>query len=318
MSKLFENAVQSIILGLEDYQATNPARTLSAVRNFYAGMLLLAKEVLIRTVPDADERDLLAANYKPVPNRSGGIKIVARSRVSIDLDGIGTRFKDFGLSIDRKALEELSQIRNDVEHGFPEKTRDLMKVAIAKAFPVAYELFHQAGEEPHVVLKDAWQTMLEVRTIYERELKACSATFDKIDWLSDILSSVGRVCPECQSDLVAQSNIENRYQHEIIADCHSCGATISAEKLVEKSMAMHLDSRHYVVARYGGVDPLQTCPDCNLDTYIVGEDDEDDSGCVWCECKLGDCSSCATKLTPDDVGDRHDMCAYCDYKLAKE
>lgn len=37
MSELFENAVVSIQLGVEDYQSNDPRRAISAVRNFYAG-----------------------------------------------------------------------------------------------------------------------------------------------------------------------------------------------------------------------------------------------------------------------------------------
>jgi hypothetical protein len=48
MNTLFDNAIQSIQLGIEDYQANDPRRALSAVRNFYSGVLLLAKEVLVR------------------------------------------------------------------------------------------------------------------------------------------------------------------------------------------------------------------------------------------------------------------------------
>ncbi len=54
MSGLFENAVLSIQLGVEDYQANDPKRALSAVRNFHAGILLLAKEVLVRAAPGAN------------------------------------------------------------------------------------------------------------------------------------------------------------------------------------------------------------------------------------------------------------------------
>ena len=53
MSHLFDNAIQSIQLGVEDYQNDDPKRAVSAVRNFYAGVLLLAKEVLVRRVPKA-------------------------------------------------------------------------------------------------------------------------------------------------------------------------------------------------------------------------------------------------------------------------
>ena len=299
MSKLFDNAVQSIRLGLEDYQAEDPARTLSAVRNFYAGLLLLAKEVLVRAVPEADEEILLAANYRPHPDGSGGIKFVPRTNATIDLDSIGTRFKDFGLSINHKALKELSQIRNDVEHRFPDKNRDSMRAAISKAFIISHKLFRQAGEEPHVVLNGAWQTMLEVREVYEQERRACATTFEKVDWVSDFLSDLRLKCPECQSDLVEQIKRNNSDQHEIVAKCRSCGAIAKAERLVENSIAG------------------ETCPECNLDAYIVGEYVDDQGRCVWCEYTLGECDLCEEQITLDDVGERTNLCSSCDYQWAK-
>ena len=45
MSDLFNNAVASIRMGVEDYTNKDGNRALSAVRNFYSGVLLLAKEV---------------------------------------------------------------------------------------------------------------------------------------------------------------------------------------------------------------------------------------------------------------------------------
>lgn len=44
MSSLFANAVASIRMGVEDFQQQDHDRDISAVRNFYAGVLLLAKE----------------------------------------------------------------------------------------------------------------------------------------------------------------------------------------------------------------------------------------------------------------------------------
>ena len=241
MSKLFDNAVRSIKLGLEDYKAEDPARTLSAIRNFYAGLLLLAKEVLVRAVPKADDWHVIAANYKLKRNKSGGIEHIPRGKSSIDLDGIGQRFKDFGLRIDIAALRKIGRIRNDVEHRFPTKKDDSMRLLIAEAFPVAYQLFQQAGEKPYRVLEDAWDTMLTERRVYEKEQRECSKTFNKINWVSDILSTVHLVCPECQSDLVAQKDSGNTNKQEIDAECRSCEVTISAERLIQ-NMAIHLDS----------------------------------------------------------------------------
>jgi hypothetical protein len=59
MNSLFDNAIQSIQIGIEDYEHNDPKRALSAVRNFYAGTLLLAKEVLVRKAPKASVKDVL-------------------------------------------------------------------------------------------------------------------------------------------------------------------------------------------------------------------------------------------------------------------
>ena len=43
-----------------------------------------------------------------------------------------------------------------------------MRQSIAKSFPLVYELFHKAGEDPYKILEHTWQTMLDVRTVYDR------------------------------------------------------------------------------------------------------------------------------------------------------
>ena len=234
MSNLFENAIQSIQIGVEDYESNEPARALSAVRNFYAGLLLLAKEVLARQVPNAGESEIIAGSYKPVPDNLGGVKYVPQSMRTIDLATIGQRFKDFNIRIDQKALEKLSYIRNDIEHLYSKKPYDSVRQALAKAFPVAAELFRLAGEEPRKVIGETWETMLKVRAVYEQELNACRATFEKVEWRFPILEDAPRDCPRCQSDLVEQKNPENREQEEAEARCRSCGASVNAESLIEK------------------------------------------------------------------------------------
>ena len=103
MNTLYQNAIDSIQLGIEDYQANDPKRALSAVRNFYAGTLLLAKEVLVRTAPKANAADILGAKYKPVSDGSGGVEYEAVAHTTIDFTQVGERFKDFGLRIDNGA-----------------------------------------------------------------------------------------------------------------------------------------------------------------------------------------------------------------------
>ena len=317
MSDLFKNAVQSIKLGVQDYEAHEPARVLSAVRNFYAGLLLLAKEVLVRRVPRANEGEVIASAYKPVPNQSGGVTYVPQSQNTIDLNTIGKRFKDFGLKINRNALEELSKIRNDIEHRYPKEPAKSVRLAIAKAFPVAAELFRLAGEEPHAVLGEAWKTMLEVHEVYEQEHDACRATFGNVEWRTPLLEIAPRTCPDCQSDLVAQVDPQNRDQDDAIAYCRSCESNISAEMLTHRALKEHFERKNYVAMLDGDVAPLNHCPECGSFTYVW---DEESTGCVQCSFILNDeCARCGIKLTPDDVDfESHSYCNYCGHMMAKD
>ncbi|MEX2546021.1 MAG: hypothetical protein WD316_12905 [Phycisphaeraceae bacterium] len=45
-TSILKNAIDSIELGVEDFRSENPKRLMSAVRNFYAGILLLFKHQL--------------------------------------------------------------------------------------------------------------------------------------------------------------------------------------------------------------------------------------------------------------------------------
>ncbi len=60
VNTLLNNAVISIRLGVEDFQKLkeNPNRVISAVRNIYAGVLLLFKEKLYRLSPQGSNEIL--------------------------------------------------------------------------------------------------------------------------------------------------------------------------------------------------------------------------------------------------------------------
>jgi len=148
MNNLFDNAIQSIQIGIEDFEANDPKRALSAVRNFYAGAILLGKEALARAVPKDAFEDVLAERHKAVPDGKGGVRFLASAK-TIDFNEIAGRFSAFGLKIDRSSLAELNRVRNDVEHLYTQVSHDKAREAIAKAFPVVIDLFRQIGEEPH-------------------------------------------------------------------------------------------------------------------------------------------------------------------------
>jgi len=277
MTGLFENAIQSIQLGIEDYQANDPKRAVSAVRNFYAGTLLLAKEVLIRHAPEADPDEVIGARYKPVPDGEGGVLFSPASSQTIDFATIGERFRDFGLAIDQSALNDLNRIRNDLEHYFSEKSHDAVREAIAKAFPVVAQLFRLIDEAPHESLGGSWQVMLDVREVYVRELDACRSSFAKVDWPANILADAQFSCPDCQSDLVEQKDADNASYESLDCRCRLCGHEFQAEEAVEIALETLFNTESYIAMTDGGDQPVQTCPECGLNAYLLTEEH---GGCV--------------------------------------
>ena len=313
MSKLFENAVESIVVGIEDYRQNSRPRALSAVRNFYAGTLLLAKEVLVRQVPNADPDRLLGAKYKPVSDGDGGVEYEAVGHATIDFAQLSERFNDFGLRISHAELKDLNRIRNDIEHLYTNAALDAVREAIAKAFPVVVELFRLADEDPREVLGDAWQTMLEVRSFYESERAQCEDTFEKVNWKSDALAEAPKLCPECGSHLVEQNDPANTDHESADARCRACGEEIEAEKLVETAIDESL-ALSYRDVKHGAEPDHTNCHECTLKTFVFAENQ-----CVWCHASLGTCAICSEQLTPDNKDpDGESLCSYHAYVLSKD
>jgi hypothetical protein len=313
MNSLFDNAIQSLQLGVEDYESNDPRRPLSAVRNFFAGTLLLAKEVLVRAAPKADPKDVLAATYKPVLDAAGGVDLTPSNR-TIDFNEIGQRFSAFGLKIDQAALKDLYRIRNDIEHMFTQANRKTVREAIAKAFPVVVDLFRLADEDPRAALGAAWHVMLDVKSFYDRELKECQTSFAKVDWQSASMSGATISCPTCQSQLVMQNDPENKDYYETDSQCRSCGTDVSAEQVVVNALERHFEFDNYLAATDGGEPGLYKCNECLVNAYVQGE------GCVWCHSSLDDrCARCQSPLTPDTVAwDNNSLCSYCDNLMSKD
>lgn len=314
MNTLFDNAVQSLQLGIEDYQANDPRRALSAVRNFYAGTLLLAKEVLVRNAPEG--ADVLGVRYKPVPDGSGGVAYQQIGHQTVDFTTLHERFKDFGLKIDRAALNDLNRIRTDIEHYYTNESRETVREAIAKAFPVIVDLFAQAEEAPHEVLGEAWPVMLEVRAVYEREREACEESFAALKSETRVLEQVPFNCPECRSDLVGQADATNTDPWSIQAVCRSCGTEPEGDKLIQHSLEVHFHGAMYLAYKDGDVMPLEQCPECGRRTYVVDEHE----GCALCEFVLDPhCGMCGTTLLASDVNPEDpSLCSWCHHVLTKD
>jgi DNA-directed RNA polymerase subunit M/transcription elongation factor TFIIS len=130
------------------------------------------------------------------------------------------------------------------------------------------------------------------------------------------MAGAGAICPECQSHLVARTDMRKSSHEYAIAECQSCGEKISAEKLVETALEAHFETESYAAAKDGGEQPLYDCPECALKTYVIWDGE---NGRAWCGLSLGECLRCETGLTPDNVAcETNEMCSYCDHIMSKD
>lgn len=289
MSGLFDNAVGSIRVGVQDYRSTEPHRHISAVRNYYAGILLLAKEVLVRRFPNEDPDKLIAANLKPVAGPNGTVNFQPATRNTVDFATIGRRFDDLGIAFDHSLLKGLNQIRNDVEHKFSPLTRQAIVEAIARGFPAAGQLFRLIDEDPAAALGAEWSEMLETRELFEAELVACAATLEDLEWLSPTVAAEAPRCSDCGSSLVRQLDAANTDQESAEPACRACGAKPDIDELVEAMVAEALGFEAYSRVKDTGEDgPVHDCGECGRATYIDFED-----RCAACGHSVGPHEGCA-------------------------
>jgi hypothetical protein len=110
---LIDNAVESIQIGVEDFESSDTRRVLSAVRNISAGILLLYKEKLRQLSPPGSDEVLIKQNIHPKLNPSGQLEYVGYGKKTVDVQKIKERFKSLGIDVNWSLFENISDIRNE-------------------------------------------------------------------------------------------------------------------------------------------------------------------------------------------------------------
>lgn len=95
--ELLDNAIESIQVGVEDYQSGTRPRLLSAVRNIHAGILLLYKEALRRMSAAGSNEALMMARIVPSKDSSGKVVFIGEGKKTVDSQQIKDRFETLGI-----------------------------------------------------------------------------------------------------------------------------------------------------------------------------------------------------------------------------
>lgn len=316
MSEIFDNAVTSIILGIEDFETGTEQRMLSAARNYYAGLLLLAKECLVRAAPKADAMEVIGARFKPKLDGEGGVAHEVVGYTTIDLAQLRERFRDFGLKWPSADIGKLQRFRNDLEHYHLKDPVDALGEAIASSFSMVVDFCAILGEDAQEHLADVWDTILEQRDAFEKVQKQCLASLEPIEWPASVCNLDRMACPNCSSSLVGQSDADNCEKDSVVGKCYQCGDEISYVKMMEMVVSASYKADAYIMAKEGLAPAFTDCPECSASAYVeTGED----SVCFACgESVAGDCMRCGTRIDVNEYSwDNPELCSYCAHMSEK-
>jgi len=313
-AKLRENALTSIRLGVEDFQRSqggenpDPTRALSAIRNLFAGVLLLFKYKIASSVADPADAAALIFNppeVLPHPDGNGGVTWQPVGRLkytTIDVATIKKRFDAFDIKINWDVIEELQACRNHLEHLHPAHTLGEVADFVAELFPILRDFIRdELGEEPAAILGDAWQIMLLHHDFVAEIKNECDEAWTEAGIPDGMYEWLGACkCPECASTLLKpdQDNIDAGLKVEsnddhFFAMCVNCGHRELAAPLLLDA----LGKTHTYDPRGGEEPTLERCNACDREAFVT-----EDQACLWCGCELDytECEDCGEALGQED------------------
>jgi len=310
---LLTNAIESIQIGVEDYQEATRPRLLSSVRNIHAGILLLYKEALLRISPQ-DSEVLIKSKIIPQEDSNGDISFVGQGKRTVNTAQIQKRFKELNINTDWEQMNSITKVRNNIEHYYPKVSQDTIKGVIVSAFNVIREFTSkELNEDPRELLgQDTWDFMLQVKEVYEEEREECDIALEKIDWKSEILEEGVKLlsCNECGSDLLKPNKFSSYIEVEL--ECRACGAEYCSESYIPEAVTKALKEESYIATTDGGESPYAICPNCSLETYIIAED-----RCAFCgESAETNCQRCGMRIPACEMS-TSPYCSYCYHMMDK-
>jgi hypothetical protein len=313
---IIQNAIDSIQIGIEDYESDDDRRSVSAVRNISAGVLLLYKEKLCQLSPADNKELLIKQNIQPVQDNDGEIIFDGKGNKTVDVQSIKERFRSLKVTVDWTRFDEINKLRNELEHYYTEMSPDAVREIVAKSFLLIKDFLSEyLDKDPQETLgSQSWSTLLEVSEVYTAEEKACNESIDAIEWIYDSVKySLDHLrCDQCHSSLIQAPYHEDIYPN-INLNCKSCNHDFSFDEIVEQCIHDSLTGAAFSAAKDGDRSPYDSCFECNKSTFILSE-----GRCVACgyQMEYTSCERCGEGLGLEDQYNEG-KCGYCQYQWEK-
>ncbi len=277
MMKILENAVDAIEIGLEDYKSEDARRSKSAIRNIFAGMLLLFKEKLRRMSPEGSDDVLIKQSIKPKMGPNGDWSFLGYGKKTVDVQQIKDRFGGLNILVNWTAFDQINKLRNNIEHYYADEAPSVVNEIVSKSFKIIrdFSKTYLEIEVADLLEQSSWEIFLEVDEVYEKEKEESLASFNEVDWTySSLEKAIRHVrCTACDSELV-QATKNSVYEPGLsfVLNCKKCGNEFDLENILNDCLEEEFGVEAHISIMDGGYSPYADCPDCNEPTYIFEDD----------------------------------------------
>lgn len=272
---ILQNAVDSIAIGLEDFESEDKRRLLSATRNIFAGILLLFKHKLSELSPPGSDEVLIKDKVVPRWNKKGEVFWQGKGKKTVDVRNIEERFESLDIKVDWEIIYKIRNYRNNIEHYYENQEKNAIQKIISDSFIVISDFItnYLDGEPAEVLGQDYYKILLDTNEVYEKEKRKCINQIFLLKYphesIPEILSFYS--CDNCGSDLITptghKKSLENKY-----FKCKACGQVHSYSKALEASLMEYFIDEFHIDHYEGSGDPIISCLPCGHYTYIVHEE----------------------------------------------
>lgn len=318
MDKLLENAINSIEIGVEDFELSkqDERRIISSTRNIFAGILLLFKYKLNTFSPD-----LIITKIGVEPTLKNGkfewaVK-VQKNGNTVDYQEIKDRLKALEIDLDWTSLDDLRTYRNQIEHYQCMISLKTLQEKIAKTFElVRYFIIHILDMKPEKLFKkQIWDILVCVHSDYQTEKQKSNNELKKLDFYhNEIFKTISNhSCRDCGYDLITikAHSKENHSANCASYSCKSCGKTWNYNELINECLDKQYRLEWWDCIKDGGEEPVVDCPACG------GQYDYIEKFCYNCDTEIEDiCQNCGNSISPNELACTP-FCGYCSYFLEK-
>ena len=313
---ILNNAIDSIILGLEDYESSDHRRLISCARNIFAGILLLFKHKLSILSPEDTDEVLIKQQVLPKKDSTGKILWEGKGKKTVDVNQIKERFESLGIKTHWDRIKKINDFRNDIEHYHSNLSKDAIRDLLSNSFIVIRDFItEELSLDPRNLLgPDSWNILVSVSEVYQKEKEACNDKIDKIDWASESLGEAFKdiTCDECGSGLITIKKVEKNREYTVLI-CKSCQSEYEYEAIVEEAITKYFSFEKYLSFTDGNTIPVINCPVCGNETYVYSEEQ-----CLFCsESFEHTCGSCGTEIMPEEI-DGSGFCSWCSHMMNKD